>query len=446
MEVPFIQDTYHGEVPVNYYPASDHDRRVIMWGTSGLSSLVTPAAAEVRAFRVMGDYLYALVGNGFYQIDSDWNATLKGNKASFYGPAWIEHNGTQVGLVGRTNLHVYTPSADTWEQVTTGSVKATSFTYQDGYGAFVDPDSEQFYLTGLYDFTSLDVLDYASAEGWPDNLVAIRMLYRELWLGGTETIEIWQNTGDTFPFGRAPGGFIQQGVSAAATLVPFDNGMAWLNHQKHMNWAQGRQPIKISTSKMDREIADLDVTDATAFEYAENGHTFLVLNIPGDDCTRVYDAATKMWHKRRSFEGTNETRWRGNCHVYWNNQHIVGDYDNGKIYELSPDYYDDDGTELAAQLESNEITSDGKKMFFNGLQIIFDHGKATGTLDPQAMLTFSDDGGNTWSNELWRSMGKIGEYSKLAKWWRLGSADHTRIFKLRITDAVNRNILGVNLL
>ena len=443
MEPPFVADTYHSEVPINYYPAADTDRKVIIWGTSGLKSLVTPEVGEVRAFRVLDDYLYALVGNGFYQIDSDWQATLKGTKSSYYGPAWIEHNGTQVGCVGNSNLHVYTPGDDTWEKVTSGDPGATSFTYQDGYGAFINPNTQQFFLTGLYDFTSIDALDYASAEGWPDILVAIKMLYRELWLGGPETIEIWQNTGDTFPFGRAPGGFIHQGVSAAGTLTRFDNGMFWLNHQKHAMWAQGRQPIKISTSKMDREVGDLDVSLATAFEYAENGHNFLVLNIPGDTCTRVYDAATKQWHKRKSLDGIYERRWRGNAYVYWNNQHIVGDYENGKIYELSQDYYDDDGEELIAELNSNEVITDNPKMFFNGLQIIFDYGKATGTINPQAMLTFSDDGGNTWSNEMWRSMGKIGQYNKISKWWRLGSADHTRIFKLRISDAVNRNVLGV---
>jgi hypothetical protein len=41
--------------------------------------------------------------------------------------------------------------------------------------------------------------------------------------------------------------------------------------------------------------------------------------------------------------------------------------------------------------------------------------------DPQVMLRFSDDGGHTWSNEHWKSMGKIGRYGYRTIWRRLGA-------------------------
>ena len=55
--------------------------------------------------------------------------------------------------------------------------------------------------------------------------------------------------------------------------------------------------------------------------------------------------------------------------------------------------------------------------------------------DPQAMLSWSDDGGKTWSNEHWASIGKIGEYLTRVKWNRLGMFRQRQI-KVVISDPV----------
>jgi hypothetical protein len=57
--------------------------------------------------------------------------------------------------------------------------------------------------------------------------------------------------------------------------------------------------------------------------------------------------------------------------------------------------------------------------------------------DPKVMLQWSDDGGYTWSNELWVSMGKLGERKVRAMWRRLGKS-RDRVFRVTITDPVKR--------
>ena len=449
-QVPFIQDAYSGEVPINWFAASDQDKGVIAFGTPGLLHLVTPSAdEEVRAFHynaALGTQLYALCGSGFYEITTGLTATLKGNVSNSQGNAWIVDNGVQIAVCDGAQMYVYTIATGAWTLVIDADFPGAScLTYQDGYGAFINPGTQQFYLTALYDFTDIDALDYASAEGWPDDLTAIMMHYRELWLLGPETTEIWQNTGDAdFPFGRAPGGFIEKGIVAAGSVAKFDNGIGWLSHERQVIWCLGRQPQIISTRKMERELVTYpSVDDAKAFEHTYEGHTFYTLIFPSAKVVWCYDAATKAWHKRKSRNSEDEEdRWRGNSYIYWNQKHIVGDFENGKIYEMHGDYYDDDGEELVAEIESNEINSEGKPIFFANVQVEFDHGKATGTLDPQAMLTWSDDGGNTWSTEYWVGIGKIGEYSNRCVWRRLGRSIYKRIYKLKVSDAVNRNLLG----
>ena len=64
--------------------------------------------------------------------------------------------------------------------------------------------------------------------------------------------------------------------------------------------------------------------------------------------------------------------------------------------------------------------------------------------DPQAMLRWSNDGGSTWSNEHWVSIGKIGRYQNRAIWRRLGWS-RDRIFEVAITDPVKPVIVSANL-
>jgi hypothetical protein len=68
--------------------------------------------------------------------------------------------------------------------------------------------------------------------------------------------------------------------------------------------------------------------------------------------------------------------------------------------------------------------------------------------DPQVMLRWSDDGGHTWSNEHWRSMGKIGQYGHRVIWWRLGATTklRDRVYEVSGTDPVRVYIMGAELL
>jgi len=67
--------------------------------------------------------------------------------------------------------------------------------------------------------------------------------------------------------------------------------------------------------------------------------------------------------------------------------------------------------------------------------------------DPQVMLRWSDDGGHTWSNEHWVSIGRIGEYYTRAIWRRLGMTLklRDRVYEISMTDPVKTAIMGAEL-
>jgi hypothetical protein len=68
--------------------------------------------------------------------------------------------------------------------------------------------------------------------------------------------------------------------------------------------------------------------------------------------------------------------------------------------------------------------------------------------NPQVMLRWSDDGGHTWSNEHWRSMGRIGETGRRVLWRRLGMTMkiRDRVYEVSGTDPVKIAIMGAELI
>jgi hypothetical protein len=64
------------------------------------------------------------------------------------------------------------------------------------------------------------------------------------------------------------------------------------------------------------------------------------------------------------------------------------------------------------------------------------------------MLRWSDDGGHTWSNEHWRSMGKTGAWGTRVLWRRLGMTLklRDRVYEVSGTDPIKIAIMGAELL
>jgi hypothetical protein len=109
------------------------------------------------------------------------------------------------------------------------------------------------------------------------------------------------------------------------------------------------------------------------------------------------------------------------------------------IYEMSSQYYDDDGCFIRRVRRTPHLSIDQLYLFFQKLEIVAEvglglDGSATAQgADPQIMVRWSDDGGKKWSNEAWLSMGRIGEFRRRIRLWRMGrSLD--RVFEVVITE------------
>lgn len=420
-----------------------------LFGTEGLVALATLPGGEFRGqWMASNGLLYVVGGTKLYSLDSSFNATERGTIASSSGPVSMADNGTHLAIVdGSTTLYVLTLATNAFATKTESDdfQGADQVVFQDGYFIFNKPNSGQFYISAINDVT-FDALDFASAESLPDNIRAIISIARKLYLLGDESIEVFYDSGAAdFPFERVEGGAIKQGCAARWSVAEGDNDqLFWLGRNRHgggvVYMTENFSPKRISTHAIEQAIQGYsDITDAEGYFYQRNGHGFYVLSFPTGNATWVYDMTTGLWHERLYQTDGVFSRHRGRFHAYAYGKHVVGDYENGKIYEMSPDIYSDDGREIIRRRIAPHITSDLKQVFHSELQVDIEagvglDGTGQGT-DPQVMMRFSDNDARSFSNEQWTGIGKIGEFQNRARWRRLGRS-RSRVYEVSISDPV----------
>ncbi len=467
MQIPFVGPAYtdrsvnvNAQRCVNLFPEINDaggKNNVVLYGTPGLELFVNVSANPVRGMYAFKDYLYVVSYNKFYEIRADGVVTEKGTLSTTSGRVSMADNGNQLMIVDGAYGYIYDASNNTFQQIGDPDFPgANQVVFLDGYFIINKPNTGSFMISALYDGTSWNALDIATAEGDPDNLVALVNDHRQLWLFGKYSTEVFYNSGNAdFPFERISGVFIEWGCVAPWSVAKLDNSIFWLAQNKYGQGvvvrADGYQPRIISTRAIEYQIAQYStISDAFAFAYMDEGHAFYVLTFPTGNATWVYDAATGMWHERSSY---NVGRWRVESYAYFNGFHMVGDFSNGNIYKMKMDVYSENGATIERIRTTRHIfDGDYVNVFHHRLQVDMETGVGLASgqgSDPQAMLDWSDDGGHTWSSEVWGGIGSVpvggtGEYKKRLVWRRLGRS-RDRIYRLKITDPVKVVIIGASL-
>jgi len=325
--------------------------------------------------------------------------------------------------------------------------RATSLTYQDTFFVVTEHATGRIWKSSSGDPTTWDGLDYATAEGAPDYALIVDSLLRELWIYGVTTTEVFYNSGDTdFPFERIPGSFNDKGIYCAASLGRADNHSFFLGHDLSVYMTEGLQLSRISPPQIDYQIAEMTKKDdAYGFGYTQEGASFYVLTFPTDKKTLVFDLSTQVWHTRAS--GNMDTLHPVSCATWFDGKVLAGHYMKNQLLYYDYEKYSDDGETLRRVRRAKVIDLERRLIKHHILEIEFEAGVglvAGQGSDPQVMLRWSDDGGKTWSNEHWRSLGKLGKYKNRARWTKLGQS-RERIYEVAVSDPVKVVIIAAYL-
>ena len=396
--------------------------------------------------------------------------TLSDSSGYIPGGTTITAVDTNALTITMSNFATNTNASDTitltipvFGQITdAGFLGAQRVDFIEGWLIFNQPGTRTFYTTGPTAYQMLfPGAFFALKDSSTDNLVTFQANNRELWLIGERTSEVWYGSGlANFYFSRIPGVGPQIGCSAVASLTRLGGQLIWLARNE-----QGENVVvvsaqyswdRVSTHAVEHAIAQYDVvSDAIGYAYEEEGHLFYMLTFPTADVTWCLDYTTWIrskgelgWHKRLSFDSGTDTfhRHRSNCFMNFADLRIVGDYQTGAFHQMSRQYYTDNGAVLPAVRRSPHVwqKQSRQRVFFAQLQIEFTPGVGLQSgqgSNPQAMLRWSDDGGFTWNQERWTTIGKVGYTKNRAIWYLLGEA-RDRVWEVKITDPVPRDIIG----
>ena len=336
-----------------------------------------------------------------------------------------------------------------------GFLGAQRIAFIEGWLIFNLPGTRTFYTTGPTPYQMLFPGSfYSLKDSSTDNLITLEANERELWLIGERTGEVWYNAGGVnFAFARVPGVGPQMGCGAVNSITRVGEQLVWLGKneqgenivviQNQYSWE------RISHHGVEHAISQYPVvSDAIGYAYEEEGHLFYMLTFPTADVTWCWDATTKQWHKRLSYDPVAGVyhRHRSNCFMDFGDVRIVGDYQTGQLHQMSRMYFTDAGNPLRALRRTPHQwqKANRQRLFFSQLQIEFTPGVGLQSgqgSNPQCMLRWSDDGGFTWSQEQRVTIGAAGETKNRAIWYLLGVA-RDRVWEATFTDPVARDIIG----
>lgn len=510
-QIPFLGPTYEGRSTnanasrcINFYmeaTGTQDDKTIYtMVGTPGTVTLARIPTTDdpVRGIYSFNDTLFAVVGDELYTIADNGTYTKKADLLTSEGRVSFADNGLAANGVGGDQMmfvdgtagyvwNIGTSALTTVVSSSTPTFPATpkQVAYLDGYFVVID-GTMRFVVSDLFDGTTYGGLATAAVSTLPDNVQSVITFNNQLFFIKNNSSEAWYNaaipTADGCPFARMNGGVYDYGTPSPWSVARGGNTIFFVSSTRtnsggsFLNVVQvvGYQPTPISTTPIAYKISQsTDLSSLFGYCYSDQGHMFYVLTNPTDDWTLVYDAVTMMWHERSSFDdGVTQKRHLSNCYVTHKTKHVVGDYRNPIIAEMSHEYTTDSGMYIHSIRTAQHIfdPTELNPVFISRLDIDAETGVGSAepiiltvlyladgtwlangaitaggilqsTVEPKAYLSWSNDGGKTWSAEYPSSMGAANEYTARLVWRRLGYS-RSRVFKLHIYDQTKRVILG----
>lgn len=400
----------------------------------GLDRFVTVSTGPVRGSHKMGDLLYIVSGQKLFSVSEAGIIAALGDVPGG-DPVRMADNGSELAIAnGGVPLvlseGVLSPPNDL--------LNATDVVFIDGYFLWSLAGHSQVAYSAINQGTLYDGLDIISAEGLPGVIEGLVASHRELYVFKKNSIEIFYNSGGADnAFERQGNAFIERGCLDRNSAVKIDNSIQFVGDDRIVYRLDGYTPVRISSHAIEYQIAS--ATFARAFTYTQEGHKFYCLTV--DAGTFCYDMATGAWHERRSDQRGN---YRIGCaEVIWGKT-IMADNADGRLYSPNLDSQTEDGEQIRIVIRLPSLEASRARVTMYSFEAYFESGVGLNDgqgSDPQIMMRYSDDGGRLWSNEMWRPLGKIGEYRNRSVWRSLGQF-RQRDIELTITDPVRKFAMG----
>lgn len=346
----------------------------------------------------------------------------------------------QITVLGPSGAQVI--ESDSVSYVVDGDLPANALTQANATNRTIYgyPD-RTYYFSGINDTKSVGALDFATFDSQSGKLLKVYSDRGELfgfcnsWTdihGKTESADapfVYQTT-------------ISRGILAQHSLVKFDNTLAWVGDDQNIHKLGASYSTQvISTHEIARLIED-DIApgDIVGFSFDHEGHAFAAWS--GTNWTKIYDAASKVWHDRKSY---GYDRWRAIHSVRAFGKTLVGDRLSGKIGYLDKDTFTEYGETMVWQVVSPPMHAFPNGFILNALHLDMATGYGGLGTTPKVMVETSRDGGQTFTQYREVSLGVTGAYGARVTTRRLGAYyEKGCVIRISVSDPAARAIVGVD--
>jgi len=347
---------------VNLYPEFDESSQgrtaISMYQRPGLKvDNVLAGESSVPALFAQNGRMFA-AGVFLWERFSNGMVVKRGNlNPASAGPGTIFMTANQNQLLVSSNGNLYlmdlTTNIVTPVNMAQFNGPISQVAFCDSFFLAVQQNSQTFYTSNPLDGTTWLAVNAEQISLITDNIVSMIVSHRDVWLQGNKSSIIYGNTGAALaPFAPIAGAFVEQGSVGLAGPVRADNSIFWVGLDERgalVAWrANAYTPQRVSNHAVENAWAQYSVvSDLVSYSCQFNGHIFWVIYFQTVGATWVYDVATGMWHEWSYLDPIiGATAHRSCCHAFAFNQHFVGDWDTGTIYQMSTAFNDDFGTPM----------------------------------------------------------------------------------------------------
>ena len=402
---------------LNVYPESAPEGAkgvLLLRSQLGTQLVVDLEIGALRAIIELNDIVYAVGSSKLFSINSNGDISELGDVDDDPLTTMSSH-GDNITITANGNYYVWDGSALT--EPTGGAFPFSgSVTYIDQRSILSQLDGDQFQWTDISNPKSLDPLNFATNESRNDKTLRALADRREVWFFGTQSIEIWYNTGQggADAFARINGGALDTGCLGTLLSVKMDEGIFFIGDDRIAYITSGLGIRQISTPAVEQALEASIPTHCFYFE--DRGHKFFAIRFD-DRPAWVFDLATGLWHERSS--GVSHGPWDVITTVKAFGVWFAGT-SRGQILRMGR-FNEDFNGPLRRTAVSRSLYMNGNQFSVSELEFLGRIGESDLGRDAEVMARFSKDGGRTWSLEEKRSLGDIGNRTRYAVYRALGT-------------------------
>jgi hypothetical protein len=424
---------------------------VVVWRKSpGLSLFGASVNTGFRGQILVGNTLYAAWSGAASRFDSTGaettlSGTLNGTEKVFFA---INNKTTPDVVCVAPQTGAFSVTSSSVINFADPDIGApNSVCFMDSFFIFTYGDGT-LQASGQNAVT-IATTDKTTAQSKPGGLTRAVPFNGQLVALGPNFGEVYADTANAtgFPFTRSY--VLQRGLLSPYAIAGHEDGfgsaLIWVADDFSVVQHNGSPvPLKISPPDLDRLIAGVaDKATLEASVYISQGHPKWVIRSP--TFTWEFDLGSQKWNERASY---GQLRWRaiGGCSAF--GKWLMGDTQAGQLIYIDPTNYTEVGSPLVMQMDSGPVVNFPNRTKVGRADFNFDTGVGIATgqdpiaTNPQVGISWSNDGGLTYSNEFQRELGREYQASRITMLRTGQTGVQGRRWRLKISDPVYGGFMG----